>query len=176
MRTTISKTGIVWLAKSYIVWSLLGFCDCGDKVFSFPFMLMMLLPSHGEDQQTPRQTISSQAAMMTMIDMMITIETGSRPKGIFFNTFRRHLRVRVECSASPWIRLCNGLRERETWPNFPSPCHSPPVCPSAPQKVSVCGRNFWIVQCEVKVHCWAHKLIDMGVSSTTAMRWKHQIE
>ena len=94
MRTTISKTGIVWLAKSYIVWSLLGFCDCGDKVFSFPFMLMMLLPSHGEDQQTPRQTISSQAAMMTMIDMMITIETGSRPKGIFFNTFKGDLRVR----------------------------------------------------------------------------------
>ena len=127
MRTTISKTGIVWLAKSYIVWSLLGFCDCGDKVFSFPFMLMMLLPSHGEDQQTPRQTISSQTAMMTMTDMMITIETGSRPKGIFFNTLRGDLLVRVECSASPWLRLCNGLRERETWPNFPSRCHSTPV-------------------------------------------------
>ena len=31
-------------------------------------MLMMLLPSHGEDQQTPRQTISSQTAMMKMTD------------------------------------------------------------------------------------------------------------
>ena len=82
-------------------------------MFSFPFMLMMLLPSHGEDQQTPRQTISSQTVMMTMTDMMITIETGSRPKGIVFKAFPGDLRVRVECSASPWLRLCYGLRERE---------------------------------------------------------------
>ena len=113
--------GLPYLTSS---WSLLGFCDCGDKVFSFPFMLMMLLPSHGEDQQTPRQTISSQTVMMTMTD---DDYNRNREKGIVFNTFRRDLRVRVECSASPWIRLCYGLRERETWPNFPSPCHSPPV-------------------------------------------------
>ena len=112
---------------------------------------------------------------------MITIETGSRPKGIVFNTFKGDLRVRgwmQRLSLDKTLQWLEG--ERYVTKLSKSLPFTTCLYLSAPQKISVSGRNFWTVQCEVKDHCWAHKLIDESEKYycnwvETSNRWKLRI-